>query len=155
MSENDSSVLSELRGLASTKVVIISQQFRFGKKQLAVLSSAEPCSSVQLITVRTLEAGVSVNQTGWRVICKKKNFARWPLYGPSHCKNSLTSCNAIIMTILENAQRHKQKPPKPTPFVCSKTYSSSDRETQDLGEVAFLNRPSVTNKIIEVTGKTD
>lgn len=96
VSENDSSVLSELRGLASTKVVIISQQFRFGKKQLAVLSSAEPCSSVQLITVRTLEAGVSVNQTGWRVICKKKNFARWPLYGPSHCKNSLTSCNATV-----------------------------------------------------------
>lgn len=61
----------------------------------------------------------------------------------------------IVMTILENAQRHKQKPPKPTPFVCSETYFSSDGVTQDLEEVAFLNRPSVTNKIIEVTGKTD
>lgn len=52
----------------------------------------------------------------------------------------------ITMTILENAQRHKQTPPKTTASVCSKTYSSSDAVTQDLEEVAFLNHPSITKR---------
>ena len=73
MRKCDLSVLSELRGLASTKVVNISQQFRFGKKQLAVLSSAELTGFICGLTN-------PVNQF-WQIGKRYRNWLRWKIPG--------------------------------------------------------------------------